>query len=86
MRLFVSAYGAEAGNLALKVMALGGVYIGGGIAPKIQPLMTAGLFLESFSDKGRFRPLMLRMPVRLILNEQAPLLGAAAVARDIAAR
>jgi len=84
MRMFVSAYGAEAGNLALKVMALGGVYIGGGIAPKILPLMTAGLFMESFIDKGRFRALMLRMPVRLILNEHASLLGAAAVARGLA--
>lgn len=80
MRRFVSAYGAEAGNLALKVMALGGVYIGGGIAPKILPLMSDGLFMSSFLDKGRFAALMSRIPVRVILNERTALIGAAAVA------
>jgi glucokinase len=80
MRRFVAAYGAEAGNLALKVMALGGLYVGGGIAPKILPLLTDGLFMSSFLDKGRFAPLMSRIPVRVILNERAALLGAAAVA------
>jgi glucokinase len=84
MRLFVSAYGAEAGNLALKVMALGGVYVGGGIAPRILPLLGDGLFLESFRDKGRFRGLLQDVPVRVILNDQASLLGAAAVARELA--
>lgn len=80
MRWFVAAYGAEAGNLALKVMARGGVYVGGGIAPKILPLMTDGVFMSGFLDKGRFAPLMTTIPVRILLNETASLLGAAAVA------
>lgn len=80
MRRFVAAYGAEAGNLALKVMALGGLYVGGGIAPRILPLMTDGTFMGSFLDKGRFAPLMSRIPVRMILFDRTALLGAAAVA------
>jgi glucokinase len=79
------AYGAEAGNLALKVMALGGVYVGGGIAPKILPLLSGGWFMDGFLDKGRFRQLMERIPVRVILNDQASLIGAGAVARELAA-
>jgi glucokinase len=77
MALFARLYGREAGNMALKVMALGGVYLGGGIAPKNLALLRQGDFLEGFKDKGRMRGLMERMPVRVILNEQAPLLGAA---------
>jgi len=84
MRRFVSAYGAEAGNLALKIMALGGLYVGGGIAPKILPLMRDGTFMASFAAKGRFEALMKRMPVRVILNERTALLGAAAVAGRLA--
>lgn len=84
MRIFVEGYGAEAGNLALKLMALGGVYIGGGIAPKILPLMTDGRFIDAFVDKGRFAPLMRRIPVRLILNEQTALIGAALAASYLA--
>ena len=80
MRRFVALYGAEAGNLTLKVMARGGLYVGGGIAPKILPLMTDGLFMRSFLDKGRFSSLMSTIPVRIILNEMSSLLGAAAVA------
>ncbi|HKY31742.1 MAG TPA: glucokinase [Candidatus Polarisedimenticolia bacterium] len=80
MRLFASAYGAEAGNLALKIMALGGVYVGGGIAPKVLPLLTGGRFLEGFFDKGRFAPLMARMPVRVILDPDCALRGAARAA------
>lgn len=75
--LFVSIYGAEAGNLALKVMATGGVYVGGGIAPKIVNKLREGSFLESFFDKGRMRPILENMPIRVILNERAALLGAA---------
>ena len=75
--LFVSLYGAEAGNLALKVMATGGVYIGGGIAPKIVKKLTNGTFLKAFVDKGRFKPFMEAIPVRVILNEKTALLGAA---------
>ncbi len=80
MRRFVSSYGAEAGNLALKIMSLGGLYVGGGIAPKILPLMREGTFMRSFADKGRFETLMQRIPVRVILNERTALLGAASVA------
>jgi len=75
--LFVHLYGREAGNAALKHMALGGVYLGGGIAPKSLPRLRRPQFLDGFLDKGRMRPLMERMPVRVILNGQIPLLGAA---------
>jgi glucokinase len=74
---FVSSYGAEAGNLALKVLATGGVYVGGGIAPKILPKLKEPIFLESFLDKGRYRKLMESIPVRVILNDRTALLGAA---------
>jgi glucokinase len=85
MRLFVTAYGAEAGNLALKVMALGGVYVAGGIAPRILPLLSGGGFLEGFFDKGRFEPLMRRIPVSVVLNDETALLGAARAAAAVAA-
>jgi glucokinase len=74
---FVSIYGAEAGNLALKVMARGGVWIGGGIAPRILPRMRQPAFLEAFLAKGRMRPLLEGMAVRLILNDKVGLMGAA---------
>ncbi len=73
---FVSLYGREASNFALKVMATGGVYLGGGIAPRILPKLRDGTFLASFLDKGRMRPLLEAMPVRVVLNDQAGLLGA----------
>jgi glucokinase len=75
--LFVSIYGAEAGNLALKVMATGGVFLGGGIAPKILPKLQASTFLEAYTTKGRMSPLVQSMPVRVILNDKTALLGAA---------
>lgn len=75
--LFVAVYGAEAGNLALKVLATGGVYLGGGIAPKILSTLKEPTFLEAFAAKGRMRPLLEAMPVRVILNDLAALLGAA---------
>ena len=75
--LFVSLYGAEAGNLALKIMATGGVFIGGGIAPKISSTLTTPTFMEAFTNKGRMRPLLEAMPVRVILNDRAALFGAA---------
>jgi glucokinase len=78
--LFASIYGAEAGNLALKAMALGGVYVGGGIAPKIRAKLTDGAFIAGFRDKGRFAPLLASIPVHLALDPRAPLLGAALVA------
>jgi glucokinase len=64
LRIFVSAYGAEAGNVALKVLAMGGMYLGGGIAPKILKTMQNGVFLQAFLDKGRLSPLLHSVPVR----------------------
>ncbi|MGD8908738.1 MAG: glucokinase [Chromatiales bacterium] len=75
--LFLHLYGREAGNHALKLMASGGVYLGGGIAPRILSRLKNGSFLQAFFDKGRMRPLMEAMPVRVILNDKAALLGAA---------
>jgi glucokinase len=75
--LFVSLYGSEAGNLALKTMATAGVYIGGGIAPRIVERLRAGGFMEAFVSKGRMRTLLESMPVRVVLNDQSALLGAA---------
>ena len=78
---FLSLYGAEAGNLALKMMALGGVYVSGKIARIFLENMKKGGFIQSFIDKGRFSPLLKTISVYLILNEDAPLLGAAEYAR-----
>jgi glucokinase len=75
--LFVSLYGAEAGNLALKVMATAGLFIGGGIAPKIISKLKDGTFMQAFTEKGRMRSVMEAIPVRVILYDQTPLLGAA---------
>ena len=75
--LFVALYGAEAGNLALKVMATGGVFVGGGIAPKILQKLRGPAFMEAFTAKGRFKQLLEAIPVRVILNDQTALLGAA---------
>lgn len=75
--LFISLYGAEAGNLALKYMALGGVYIGGGIAPKILDQMKHSRFSNSFTEKGRLKQVLETIPVKVILNDRAALLGAA---------
>lgn len=76
LRRFVALYGCEAGNLALTVMATGGVYLGGGIAPRILPALRDGAFRDRFLGKGRMRPLLESMPVRVVLNDQAALLGA----------
>jgi len=77
MRRFMDFYGRETGNLALKHMAVGGVYLGGGIAPKNHELLRRGPFLEAFFDKGPMTALMRQMPVKVILEQRAPLLGAA---------
>ncbi len=74
---FTRNYGAEAGNLALKMLALGGVYIGGGIAPKMLPKMQSNIFLDTFFDKGRMSPLLKTIPVYVILNDKTALQGAA---------
>jgi len=80
LELFVSIYGAEAGNFALKCMATGGVYIGGGIAPKILGKLLLPPFHEHFCAKGRSRPLMESMPLHVILNDKTALLGAGRLA------
>jgi glucokinase len=75
--IFVSVYGAEAGNLALRVKSVRGLYVGGGIAPKILPKLKDGTFMRAFGDKGRYADLLAAIPVQVILNEQAGLRGAA---------
>jgi len=85
MKLFVSAYGAEAGNVALKVLATGGIYLGGGIAPKRLKTLENGFFMQSFLDKGRLSPLLQSIPVHVILDDTCALLGAAAYAEARAA-
>jgi glucokinase len=82
--VFTAIYGAEAGNLALKVMATGGVYVGGGIAPKIRQKLTDGTFMAAFRDKGRMSFLMDLMPVRVILKETTALQGAGYCAARLA--
>jgi glucokinase len=74
---FLQLYGSEAGNMALKMMSRGGVYLGGGIAPKILSRLQNGIFLKAFFNKGRMRPLLEAMPVKVILNDKAALYGAA---------
>ena len=82
LRLFAEIYAAEAGNLALKSMALGGVYIGGGIAPKILPIITSEYFLNSFMSKGRFEELLRGIELKVSLNDKTALLGSARYAYD----
>ncbi|HUR35322.1 MAG TPA: glucokinase [Vicinamibacterales bacterium] len=83
LEMFVDAYGAEAGNAALRSVATAGVFIGGGIAPKILPALTDGRFLAAFRDKGAMRKLVEQVPVKIILNAEAGLLGAAVHAADL---
>jgi glucokinase len=83
MEMFVAIYGAEAANLALKFLALGGVYVGGGIAPKILPFLQRGDFVRAFLDKGRLKPTLERIPLRVSLNPAAALLGAAHAAASM---
>jgi glucokinase len=82
--LFCAILGAEAGNLALKAFALGGVYIAGGIPPRVLPALQRACFWDAFVDKGRFAELLRRLPVWVNLNKQTPLLGAAHYARQLA--
>ena len=83
--IFVSVYGAEAGNLALKLMATGGVFLSGGIATRILPRLTAPSFMQSFLAKGRLQPLLETIPVKIITNDRVGLIGAAryAVSRQL---
>lgn len=83
LEIFVRIYGAQAGNLALTVMATGGVYLGGGIVGKILPKIAAGGFMDGFLAKGRYRSLMSEIPVWAILNPSASRIGAAMAARDL---
>ncbi len=85
LELFVRIYGAQAGNLALGVMATGGVYLAGGIAPKIIAKLEDGAFLEAFNDKGRMGAITRQIPVHVILNPEVGLLGAALAASRLAA-
>jgi glucokinase len=82
--LFASIYGAEAGNLALKALSLSGLYVGGGIAPKLLPKLKEGGFMRAFANKGRYKRLMSTIPVRVILNQKTALLGAASAAARMA--
>jgi len=81
LELFISLYAAEAGNLALKALARGGVYLGGGIAPQILPALRDWGFMERFIAKGRMQGLLAKIPVRVILNPRTALLGAARYGR-----
>lgn len=85
MELFVAAYGAEAGNLALKLLPYGGLYVAGGVAAKNLSLMQAGGFLQAFGHKGRVSHLLDQVPVHIVLNPQVGLIGAAICAADLMA-
>jgi glucokinase len=80
LSIFVDAYGAETGNVALRTVATGGVFIGGGIAPKILPALTDGRFMRAFRDKPPLTEMLMNMPVKIVLNAEAGLLGAAVYA------
>lgn len=82
IEVFVSLYGSEAGNVALKFLASGGVYLGGGIAPKLLEFMKSKIFLKAFISKGRFEDLLCDIPVKVILNDQTSLLGATYYAKN----
>ena len=84
LRMFVSAYGAEAGNMALRGLATSGLYVGGGIAPKILPALKTGTFMDAFLAKEPMRELLEKVPVKVILNLEAGLLGAAVHAQELA--
>ena len=81
--LFVEAYGAESGNLALRSVSTGGLFIGGGIAPKILPALSTGVFMRAFLAKPPLEEMLQRMPVKVILNREAGLLGAAVFAAGV---
>ncbi|MBU6446744.1 MAG: glucokinase, partial [Verrucomicrobia bacterium] len=80
---FISIYGAEAGNMALKYLALGGFFVGGGIAPHLVEKMKTGKFHASFVDKGRFQELLSSIPIWIVMNDNAGLLGAAYFAEKL---
>lgn len=84
--LFAAIYGAEAGNLALKALALDGVYVAGGIAPKLITKLKDGAFMKAFTNKGRYKRLMTGIPVKVVMNQETALLGAASVAAALGSR
>lgn len=84
LQMFVSIYGAEAGNMGLKTLARGGVYLGGGIAPEILPALREDTFMKAFQAKGRYKRLLASIPVRVVLNPHTAMLGAASVAATMA--
>ena len=86
LSLFVEAYGAEAGNLALRGIATSGVFAGGGIAPQVLPALQDGRFIEAFRDKGLMSELVANIPVYVMMMPEATLLGAAVFAQELAAR
>ena len=81
LRMFVSIYGTETANLALKIMSTGGMYVGGGIAPKILPALQTGLFMDAFRTTGPMKAVLSAMPVKVVLSDKTALLGAASYAR-----
>ena len=81
-RLFVTLLGSEAGNLALKVLAMGGLFIGGGIAPHLLPFFKEENFMKAFANKGRLSTVLSKIPVKVVLNEKTALLGAARFAQE----
>jgi glucokinase len=83
--IFVAVYGAESGNIALRAVATAGVFVGGGIAPKILPALQSGPFLDAFRAKEPMQHLVREIPVAVILNEDAGLLGAAVHAQKVSA-
>ena len=76
LQWFASLYGATAGNVALQFLSVGGIYLAGGIAPRILSILEQGEFMKAFTDKGRFQELLQKIPVHVVLNESLPLLGA----------
>lgn len=83
LEMFAALYGAEAGNLALRTLAVGGIYVGGGIAPKLIAVLRKGGFISSFVAKGRFEPFLRRLPVEVALTPEAGLIGAARYALSL---
>ena len=81
-RLFARILAAEAGNMALKVLSLGGVYIGGGLPPRMLPVLRESFFMERFREKGRFERIVSKFPVHVMMNSKAALYGAAEMCRD----
>jgi glucokinase len=77
LSLFVSIYGAETGNCALNFLSTGGIFLGGSIAAKIVPKMKEPIFMQAFLDKGRMEPLLKEMPVKIVLNDDSGIIGAA---------